>query len=1034
MGKIKTSISIEENVSSAFKSMNTVVNSTLNTFRNLNNTINETPNISNKNESILNSINDVSNNVANSINNMNRAIDSSGEIKEENVNKIEAMGIATGETASKISNLSNELIKVPTINNENINKMEAMNNATNDVISKTQQLSNEYSNVKISNDNVSSLNSMAQETNNVSNSIQQLNSNISSIPNTDYWTEAVGHYSKSALEAVYTTEELVQMGFKTADALNQPVSSVDNLNNGVSELKANLANWQAGSNIELFDSSGIARYKQEINDVNQMSNRLLQSQLQIQNQANKTNILPVNAITDINNLNNRIVNLRNKIQEIEDNKITSIGAEKVNSQIEELREKLNNAIQSQESLNDALNNMDSSGANKAYIELENNIRNTEKYIRDNTDQQGKFNSSIKEGNSLANGLGSTIKRVVGAYLGIQGARKAFSFIQDSTDAANVQIQAETKLNTITNKRMHASQQQVQALKQQASALQQVGVIGDEVTISGQATLATFLNSTKSVESLTGAMDNLLAYTNGVEASAENAVSTANQIGKAMANNSLASLTRSGITVTDAEEKQFKALTSEEEKAALLAKIITNNVGEMNTALANTPVGQQQQLANAWGDMKENVGNKVYPAIMKMFSSINANMPIIQNFVDGFANGMYYIIGIITNLIDLVCSFAGFVSDNWSIIEPIILGIAGALAVYYGAQFAANTISAVTTGIHMAMAAAQMIHAAATGTLTAATAAEIAAQNGLNAALYACPLVWILILIIAVVAAIYAVIAVINKVTGSSISATGVIVGVLTSAVAFIWNLFLGLLDLVLGVINAMVNPWISFANFFGNIFNDPIASIVHLFGDMADRILGILESIAKAIDKVFGSNLSSAVSGWRGSLNSKVEAVANKYGNGSYEKVAEELNLSSESLGLSRWSYGDAWNSGYSWGEGIEKSVGSLFSMDSLDLDSITGLNNLSNSDTANLANNAADTANNTGKIADSMDITEEDLKYLRDIAEQEVINRFTTAEINVEMNNNNNINNEADLDGIVSNLEDKIYEMAMSMAEGVHS
>lgn len=930
MGQIKTSISIEENVSSAFKSMNTVVNSTLNTFQNFDNVINETPTMSNANESVLNSI---------------------------------AAGV-----------------------------------------------------------------------NNASNSIQQLNNDISSLPDPGYWTSAVGHYDKSALEAVYTTEELVQMGFKTADALKAQETSISDVNSKVSELKANVSSWKSSQNIELFNSSGVERYQQEIQSVNTMTNKLVQTQMQIQNQANKTNILSNNAISDLNSINNRIVSLKNQIQKIEDNKITTIGAEQVNNQIEELREKLNNALQVQVELNDALNNMDVSKANSAYIELENNVRNTEKYIRDNTDEQGKFNSSLKEGNTIASGLGSTIKGLVGAYLGIQGVKKAFSFIQDSTDAANVQIQAETKLNTITNKRMKASQQQVQALKQQASALQQVGVVGDEVTISGQATLATFLNSTKSVEKLTGAMDNLLVYTNGVETSAENAVSTANQIGKAMANNSLSSLTRSGITVTDDEEKKFKSLKSEEEKAALLAQIITNNVGEMNTALANTPVGQQQQLANAWGDMQENVGNKVYPAIMKFFSTLNSNMPLIENFVNGFATGMYYIIEVLTTVINLVCDFGNFVSENWSIIEPIILGIAGALAIYYGAQLAANTISAISTGIHMAMAVAQMMHAAATGTLTAATASQIAAQNGLNASLYACPLVWILIIIIAVIAAIYAIVAAINKVTGSSISATGVIVGALTTGVAFIWNLFLGLLDLVLAVINYMYNGWAAFANFFANIFNDPIASIIHLFGDLADRVLGIVESIAKALDKVFGSNLASAVQGWRSGLDAKVEAAANKYGNGSYEKVAEELNLSSESLGLSRWAYGDAWNKGYSWGEGIENSVGNLFNMDSLDLDSITGLDKLSNSDASNMANNIADTANNTGKIADSMDITDEELKYLRDIAEQEVINRFTTAEINVEMNNNNNINSESDLDGIVSGLEDKIYEMTISMAEGVHS
>ena len=215
MGQIKTSISIEENVSSAFKSMNTVVNSTLNTFQNFDNVINETPTMSNANESVLNSI---------------------------------AAGV-----------------------------------------------------------------------NNASNSIQQLNNDISSLPDPGYWTSAVGHYDKSALEAVYTTEELVQMGFKTADALKAQETSISDVNSKVSELKANVSSWKSSQNIELFNSSGVERYQQEIQSVNTMTNKLVQTQMQIQNQANKTNILSNNAISDLNSINNRIVSLKNQIQKIEDN-------------------------------------------------------------------------------------------------------------------------------------------------------------------------------------------------------------------------------------------------------------------------------------------------------------------------------------------------------------------------------------------------------------------------------------------------------------------------------------------------------------------------------------------------------------------------------------------------------------------------------------------------------------------------------------------------------------------------------------------
>lgn len=469
--------------------------------------------------------------------------------------------------------------------------------------------------------------------------------------------------------------------------------------------------------------------------------------------------------------------------------------------------------------------------------------------------------------------------------------------------------------------------------------------------------------------------------------------------------------------------------------------------QLNEKGANGFQSFEEQARNSTGGFATSIANMksaVTRGITSLIESINAGLTkagfgTIQSNIQNLGSGIEKMLSTVGNAasnmisflspaINLIQQVAEFIGNNWTIIEPIILGVASALAVYYGAQLAANAISAISSGIHIAMAVAQMIHAAATGTLTAATAAGIAAQNGLNAALYACPLVWILIIIIAVIAAIYAVVAAINKITGSSISATGVIVGALTTAVAFIWNLFLGLLDLVLGVINAMVNPWISFANFFANLFNDPIGAIVHLFGDFADSILGVIESIAKALDKVFGSNLAGAVQGWRSGLSGMVEKVANQYGNGSYEKVAEELNLSSESLGLKRWEYGDAWNTGYNWGQGIENSIGNLGnSLKSTVDDTMSSLNMDS------IPTNAATTANNTGKINDTLQVSEEDLKYLRDIAETETINRFTTAEIKVEMTNNNTINNEMDIDGVVDYLANGLNEAMEKAAEGVH-
>ncbi len=446
----------------------------------------------------------------------------------------------------------------------------------------------------------------------------------------------------------------------------------------------------------------------------------------------------------------------------------------------------------------------------------------------------------------------------------------------------------------------------------------------------------------------------------------------------------------------------------------------NTLIELNEKGANGFPSLAEQAKNATGGLQTSIDNmktSITRGVADMITSINeglesAGFGTIQDIVMNIGTGLENMLGNIGNFVGQVIILLSpifnaiqqiwqFISDNWSIIAPIVLGIIGVLGIYY-AQI--------------------MLVKIATGIWTIA-------QNILNAALYACPLTWILIIIIAIIAIIYAVVAAINKLTGSSTSATGIIVGALTTAVAFIWNLFLGLLDFMLGIVNAIINPWIKFANFFANLFNDPIGAIIHLFGDMADQVLGILESIAKAIDKVFGSNLAGAVQGWRSGLDGAVEKVANKYGNGSYEKIAEELNLSSESLGLKRWNYGDAWNTGYNWGQGIDNKVSSMFNKAKPKEESANDYKNILD----NVNTNTGNTAGNTGKISDTLDATEEDLQYLRDIAERETINRFTTAEINVDFTSHNNINSEMDIDGIVDSLGEKLEERLEVVAEGVY-
>jgi len=455
------------------------------------------------------------------------------------------------------------------------------------------------------------------------------------------------------------------------------------------------------------------------------------------------------------------------------------------------------------------------------------------------------------------------------------------------------------------------------------------------------------------------------------------------------------------------------LMSVMEKAPMLAKAISKYTRKSPEELMAGDGVSDDVIKNSLYNSANDINNKV------------ANTP--ETFQQVFDSVKNTALDALQPVLDIVSKIAGVIIGNWSWIEPIIWGIIAALIVYN----ATMGIAWLTTMKNMA---ANILNGIASGIETVQIIAMTLAQDGLNAALALCPIAWIIIAIIALIAIFYAVIAAINHFAGTSLSATGIIMGVFATVGAFIANIFLGLLQIVFGIIEYWYNLFASFANFFGNLFNDPIGAIINLFGDLADNVLGVLEKIASAMDFIFGTHMADTVKGWRADLKVMAETGVKEYGNGTYKDRVSELDINSTLSGLginmNRLNYGDAYKAGYGSGKNIEGKF---------DLSKLTGgatkaFDATKYSEDQNLKNNVATAAANTGAMKNSMDVSEEDLKYMRDVAEQEVINRFTTSEIKVDMTNNNNINSNLDLDGVVSYMEQKVNESLMISAEGAHN
>lgn len=685
-----------------------------------------------------------------------------------------------------------------------------------------------------------------------------------------------------------------------------------------------------------------------------------------------------------------------------------------------------NAFETMQSISERA--IDTAALQAARYELANintMVIGVENSLQSAMNKQEGFNLKIRDGMRTASELGSKVKQYVSSYFGMKGVRMGVRFVADTISLQNTQNEAETKLGTIMQQRMGASPAEIQSIKTLATAQQGLGVIGDEVQLTGAQQLATFLNTSDALGILVPAMNNLAVQQKGVDVTTQDAINIGNMMGVVM-QGQVGALDRVGVTFTEAQEKILQ-YGDEQERAAMLAQVITDHVGNMNEIMASTPQGQIQQMANTWGDIKEVVGARLYPAVMQFFTKIMSNMPQAENLMMGLANALNVVIIMLSWLIDSAGAVVGFFQNGWPMIQPIIWGIVGALSVYYLYLGYLKTALVVGAAIESAMAIAKGIHALAIWAMTSATWAQATAQLGLNGAMYACPLVWIIGLILILVGFFYAAVAVVNYFAQTSISATGLICGAIAVAGAFIINIFIGLWNGLVGIVVDLINVCISFAEFFANFLNNPAVAIIHLITDLARFVVGVMQSLANVIDSVFGSNLSGIVSGWNDSIENFKSGITT-------DSMITYDRVTKADFQFDRMEYGKIWDDQYNFGQGIESKIKGLFKNDGFNMDGYGGIGSAVEDTWDNIAGNTGSTAGNTAAMANSMDMAEEDLKSMRDLAEAEVINRFTTAELTVNMGGiTNQVNSGMDLDGINNYLESSIFEVLETAAEGVY-
>ena len=787
--------------------------------------------------------------------------------------------------------------------------------------------------------------------------------------------------------------------------------------------------WES-DNLDVFTGTGVERFQQEVQSANDMLNTLNTTQARISQTAQGMDILPDAAVQDMNTMQQRLSAIQQRIQQIENNPV-NVGADNANAELEQLRMQLNQAIQEQNSLNQAMQNMDVSAANDAYLRLSQTVGNTERYIRDNVDEQGRFNQEIASGTQQANELTNTIKRAVAAYVSIQSVGKALNIsdeLASTTARLNLMNDKLQSTEELTNMVYAAAQNSRGAFSDMAANVAKIGnLAGDAFSSSEQ--IVVFAEQLNKQMKLSGASTQ--------EASAAMLQLTQSLAKGCLNGDELTSVMENGSAVTKTIAEYMGITQGELKDLAAEGQVTSDIIIAAMLGAADQTNAAFETLPMTWADVWQSMKNSALVAFRPVLQRINdlANSQAVQTFVNGAIEAMAVLANIVLNIFDLIGTVGGFIADNWSVISPIIYGVIGALAVYaayLGIVKAIEIASAAASMIHsLAMSAKIAVMAAVTGQTMAATAA----QMGYNGALYACPVVWIIMLLIALIAIIFAVCNAIAKMTGIANSGFGVITGGVNVVIQFFKNLGLTVANIALGIGNAIA----ALASNMMTAFHNAICNVQSWFYNLLSTACSVIENIAAALNKLpfvsFDySGISSAADDYAAKAS---EAAGNKE---QYTSVSDAFNdgMSTFSTFQDGWA-SDAFNAGAAWGDGIADKV-SNFSLSDLfgktevpdPASYADGFNDvIANS---GIGDGVGSIDDNTGKIKDSLEVSEEELKYLRDIAEQEVINRFTTAEINVDMSGmQNTVNSGDDIDGFMTKLTDSVNEAVDNMTEGVH-
>lgn len=663
-----------------------------------------------------------------------------------------------------------------------------------------------------------------------------------------------------------------------------------------------------------------------------------------------------------------------------------------------------------------------------------------------TVSQNNLNNAARTGTGIFASLKNQVMGLVGAYLSFQTASTTIRIADEITNInsrLDLMKDSMNTVDTLQKKIMKSANNTFASYKETADMVGKLGTLAGE-SFSNNDDIINFAEQINKLFTIAG------TSTTGKSAAML-------QLTQALASGTLRgeefnSILENAPTIAGAIAKALNVNTGELRKMASEGKLTADVVKNSIYKMADETNAKFDQMALTFGDVWNVFKNKVTDAFMPLFEYLRevGNSKAFQGFMSGVASSMSVVASLVVGIFKAVGSVGSFIANNWKTVAPLIFGALApllafktALALVWAWQKIVAGAQLIWSGITFVISATNVVIGLFNGQMAAASAATFL----FNSVWLASPVTWV---ILGIVAAIGVAVGMVFYFADSWQDAVGIITGALSVLGTFFMNIFKYIYNIIASVVE-----------FFANVWTNPIYSVKKLFVNLATNVLDLTISMMRGWDK-FATNMVNAMitaingifKAWNKLVEMLPDTVKTKLGIESATMIGKRESITSDIEGLKKGiqnlagkkpeNYWEApklefkdlsaiYNAGRKWGTTKANDLSVMFdtkalvkNLSSEDLLKNAGMGNGANGKLGEIADNTKATAKNTGNY-------EEELKYMRDIAEREAINRFTTAEIKIGMTNNNNINSEMDIDGVINILTDKLYESMSVAAEGSH-